>query len=384
MRRLKRIWTGLLALCLAVLLTPPAHAWPGVEGSGGGESTINIEVYEKQPTLTIQVVDKATGAGLPNVRVELRDPDHPDTPPITGSPLGVHETDADGKIEIKLFPDADKKYQIFVDHLGYDPYVGDVFIVLDDTHKRVELVKPIPPGGDDDDNDRWVYYHAGAGGSLDGVEKERVSYNASPKKVPTPVPKEGYTFAGWMLDGKYVEPEKLKVRKSIHLYAVFELLPPPTPPVTPQPTPPPTPTPPVTPQPSPPPSPQGPTPQESSKPRPSKRPMTPGTLGHGGTDSGGPDDGGPEQGPDDTLGPTLEPGPTEPDPGPDVPAFGPGTLEPATDDGHDHTQCTIHWWILLCAVLTAALGLLRLWVIRRKVKRLEEETREEEKELIMK
>lgn len=356
----------------------------GTEGTGA-DSTITIEVVKNkdQAELTIKVVDQESSAPLAGVVVKLTDPDHPGVPPITGSPDGgSHTTDAKGIIVIELFPDPVKRYQIKVSHTGYQPYVGDIFTINADTEKRVELVKQTPaPGGDDDDY-HWVYYHAGAGGGLDGVEREQVGHNASPKKVPTPIPDEGYAFAGWMLDGKFLEPEALKVSKTVRLYAVFEFqsVPVPTPTPTVPPTPPSNPTPTPTAEP----------PAESGGPQPPDRPW-PGPPDQGGSDgpSGGTigptDHGGPTT---DHGGPTTDhSGPTpdvnETDPGPSAPVLGPGIEEPAADDGHDHTQCRIHWWILLCVALTAALGLLRLWAVHRRIRELERAVAEEEKELTL-
>lgn len=355
----------------------------GTEGSGA-DSTIKIEVVKEkeQVKLTIEVVDKESGAPLSGVVVKLTDPDHPDTPPITGSPEGVsHTTDDTGKIVISLFPDPDKRYQIKVDHTGYRPYVGDIFMINADTEKLVELERQTPdPGGD---TGSYVYYHAGAGGGLDGVERERVAYNGSPKKVPAPVPDEGYTFAGWMLDDKFVEPESLKVRKTIHLYAVFEFNPVPIP--TPTPTAPPT-QPPVSPTPSPPPVEPPVETGGPSRPQPteSRRPTPPGAIGQSGSDGTSGGGSAPGGGPDDNPGPAPET--IAPDPSPDIPAFHPETLEPPAEGEHDHedSSCFLHWWILLCIALTAALGLLRLWMIHRHIKELEHEDQEEEKELTLK
>ena len=145
MKALRRIRTGLLALCLILLWGAPAIA--ASEKGAGADSTIGIEVIDKQSALTIQVKDRESGAYLAGVSVKLTDPDHPDTPPITGSPHGIHMTDANGKIEILLFPDPDKRYQIKVDHLGYTSYVGDIFTVTNDTYKLVELERSGGGGG---------------------------------------------------------------------------------------------------------------------------------------------------------------------------------------------------------------------------------------------
>ena len=118
MKALRQIQTGLLALFLTLAFGFPAQA-AATAGGTGADSTIRIEIIEKQITLTVQVNDKQSGVHLAGVSVKLTDPDHPDAPPITGSPHGVHMTDANGKIEILLFPDPDKRYQIQVERSGY-------------------------------------------------------------------------------------------------------------------------------------------------------------------------------------------------------------------------------------------------------------------------
>lgn len=232
----KWIWIKPTALCLCLLLGLPgmtAFADPGVEGAGAN-SEIKIEVVREKGRvyLTINVVDQESGNSLPDVMVDLMDPDRPDMPPITGSTEGIpHITDSKGKIVIPLFSNPDRRYQIDIRHIGYKRYVSDIFKMVEDVDvsRRVELVKQEPGQGNPSwDGGSYVYYHAGAGGKLDGIKLEWVPYGESPKDIPSPVPQEGYAFLGWTLQDKKVDPKELTVRKDINLRAVFELLPPPS------------------------------------------------------------------------------------------------------------------------------------------------------------
>lgn len=228
----KWIWIKLTVLCLCLLLVLPgmtSFADTDVRGAGA-DSEIKIEVVREkgQIFLTIQVVDQESGNPLPDVIVDLTDPDHPGIPPITGSPEGVsHTTDSQGKIVISLFSNPDKRYQIEVRHIGYRLYTGNIFTLTNDTSIRVELVKRDPNEANSNwDGGSYVYFRAGAGGKLEGEKQEWVPYGGSLKNLPSPVPQEGYIFLGWTLQDKNVVPQDLTVRRDMNFRAVFERIPP--------------------------------------------------------------------------------------------------------------------------------------------------------------
>lgn len=94
----------------------------------------------KQVMLTVIVTDKNTRRPLQGVRVEIHDPDRLGVPSITGSREELHMTDANGRLQIALFPDPKKRYQISIHYLGYQPYQGRPFTVEASQEMRIELV----------------------------------------------------------------------------------------------------------------------------------------------------------------------------------------------------------------------------------------------------
>ena len=60
-------------------------------------------------------------------------------------------------------------------------------------------------------------------GSIYGFDSETVMFGTAPTKIPTVYPPQGYTFAGWSLDGKNViSTENLKVYSDLKLTAIYE------------------------------------------------------------------------------------------------------------------------------------------------------------------
>lgn len=60
-------------------------------------------------------------------------------------------------------------------------------------------------------------------GSIYGFDSETVMFGTAPTKIPTVYPPQGYTFAGWSLDGKNViSTENLKVYSDLKLIAIYE------------------------------------------------------------------------------------------------------------------------------------------------------------------
>lgn len=97
----------------------------------------------KQVMLTVIVTDQSTQKPLSGVRVEIQDPDRLGVPSITGSREELHMTDKNGTLQIALFPDAKKRYQITIQHLGYQPYKGRPFTVKASQEMRIELVAAV-------------------------------------------------------------------------------------------------------------------------------------------------------------------------------------------------------------------------------------------------
>lgn len=97
----------------------------------------------KQVMLTVIVTDQSTQKPLSGVRVEIQDPDRLGVPSITGSREELHMTDKNGTLQIALFPDAKKRYQITIHHLGYQPYKGRPFTVKASQEVRIELVAAV-------------------------------------------------------------------------------------------------------------------------------------------------------------------------------------------------------------------------------------------------
>lgn len=97
----------------------------------------------KQVMLTVIVTDKITRKPLAGVRVEIQDPDRLGVPSITGSREELHMTDSSGTLQIALFPDPKKRYQISINHLGYQPYTGRPFTVEASQEMRIELVPTV-------------------------------------------------------------------------------------------------------------------------------------------------------------------------------------------------------------------------------------------------
>ena len=60
-------------------------------------------------------------------------------------------------------------------------------------------------------------------GSIYGFDSEIVMFGTTPTKIPTVYPPQGYSFAGWSLDGKNViSTENLKVYSDLKLTAIYE------------------------------------------------------------------------------------------------------------------------------------------------------------------
>ena len=66
-----------------------------------------------------------------------------------------------------------------------------------------------------------VTYDAGIG-EFYGFENEEVLFGSSPTKAPRVYAPEGYTFAGWSIEGEEtVELSKLRVYEDLQLIAVY-------------------------------------------------------------------------------------------------------------------------------------------------------------------
>lgn len=134
-------------------------------------------------------------------------------------------TDSDGQTVRRIESLVDITKSVTVAGLAPDYPLTAALIAYDTSGKELASaslsVRTDSPDADSLPVAFTVTYDAGIG-EFYGFENEEVLFGSSPTKAPRVYAPEGYTFAGWSIEGEEtVELSKLRVYEDLHLIAVY-------------------------------------------------------------------------------------------------------------------------------------------------------------------